>query len=549
MSNDNFARRDLLKIGAGVATGMGLAACGGSGDEPSSAPAPSATSGSRRDILPNYIPFEGAPPDLPGNESGLLPYYATYPAAPKALYDAPPGQGDKITSLAPVDGGAVPPTYDRNAFWQELNKRLNVDFDITMTPAGSYEEKLQTMIASDDLPEIVKLVSVAQLPDLLEARFADLTEHLSSDAIEDYPSLANIPQRSWLSGVYGGRIYGIPLHRTYLASELLVRTDITDDLGIDLGDVTDGDSFLEFCRAVTDPAENRWALGWPDGAVRWVGQLKGAPFEWKEEGGRFTAAFETDEYLSSIEVVAQMVKSGLLHPDAFTEPDLGTWLGGGRTVMLNGSAGTSYYAFRDLFLDSNPTFDLGYLKPAKWDGGGPAQVYLGNAAYGGVPVAISKAEPDRVKYLLSLLDYLAAPFGTAEHLFLNYGIEGVHHELDGSNPVKTPTGINELNLPIRYLAAAPQPIHSGKYPDAAQAYYEYQADVIGNGVGSAALGLYSPTLQESGPELERTLMDVRNEILQGRQPISSWSDGLRDWRQGGGDKIRGEYEEGFAASQ
>ncbi len=39
-----------------------------------------------------------------------------------------------------------------------------------------------------------------------------------------------------------------------------------------------------------------------------------------------------------------------------------------------------------------------------------------------------------------MLNYLAAPFGSEEHLFRTYGIEGVHHELDGTDPVLTEKG-------------------------------------------------------------------------------------------------------------
>ena len=45
------------------------------------------------------------------------------------------------------------------------------------------------------------------------------------------------------------------------------------------------------------------------------------------------------------------------------------------------------------------------------------------------------------------------------------------------------------------------------------------------------------------------MTDAQNEIITGRKPLSTWKDAVRDWKQKGGDNIRSEYEESFAASQ
>ena len=52
-----------------------------------------------------------------------------------------------------------------------------------------------------------------------------------------------------------------------------------------------------------------------------------------------------------------------------------------------------------------------------------AQASTGIAA---IPAKVGK-DKERVKELLRVIDYLAAPFGCEEWVFLNYGHEGVHH--------------------------------------------------------------------------------------------------------------------------
>jgi len=39
-----------------------------------------------------------------------------------------------------------------------------------------------------------------------------------------------------------------------------------------------------------------------------------------------------------------------------------------------------------------------------------------------------------------------------------------------------------------------------------------------------------------------------NEIVFGKRPVSALDDIVKEWRTNGGDKIRGEYEQSFAAA-
>ena len=67
---------------------------------------------------------------------------------------------------------------------------------------------------------------------LLEKRFTNLTEHLSGDAIKDYPNLANIPTRTWKSAIYNGGIYGIPIPRGAIGSYNFIRQDLFEAAGV-----------------------------------------------------------------------------------------------------------------------------------------------------------------------------------------------------------------------------------------------------------------------------------------------------------------------------
>jgi putative aldouronate transport system substrate-binding protein len=278
----------------------------------------------------------------------------------------------------------------------------------------------------------------------------------------------------------------------------------------------------------------------------WLNEMNGTPYLWKQEGGKFTSQYETDGYRKSLDTIAKMLKEGLFFPDAFGTNLIQDLIGSGKVFMNNGGAGTAYFQYPDLYKQAAPTFALGYLEPMKWDGGGRSPIYLGTAKYAG-PVAIRKASKDRVAYILSVMDYLASPFGTAEYLFNNFGVEGTDFTFTKTNPIKTPAGVKETNLPLRYMAAGPLVTYYGKDPQAGRDYHGYQTSVLDSTVDAASLGLYSPT-EQSKASLTTDLTAIQDDVMQGRKSLKDWDNAVAKWRKNGGDQIRKEYEQAFEKS-
>src|SRR5437870_12473746 len=86
--------------------------------------------------------------------------------------------------------------------------------------------------------------------------------------------------------------------------------------------------------------------------------------------------------------------------------------------------------------------------------------------YAAIPSSVGK-DAERVKGLLRVLDYLAAPFGSEEWYFLTYGIEGTDHQVSANGvPVLNDRGISErgdltyvmANIPVLFIPAAPDAV-------------------------------------------------------------------------------------------
>jgi predicted enzyme related to lactoylglutathione lyase len=88
--------------------------------------------------------------------------------------------------------------------------------------------------------------------------------------------------------------------------------------------------------------------------------------------------------------------------------------------------------------------------------------------------AFKKASADRVKELLRILNYLAAPFGSQEDLLLTAGIPGTDYNRDPSgNPVLTDRGNADANqVPWKYVMQRPQVMYNANYPE----FTKLQAD-------------------------------------------------------------------------
>src|SRR5579883_3144476 len=126
-----------------------LEACGGaSGSQPAAANA-----GATSVKLPTYVPFQGVKPDLPTDPAGLVPPgFLTYPANLVKTVPQAPGKGGDVTIMT-FTYSAPPPGPDQNPAWAAINKDLNANIKIPIIAQADYNTKLQTTIASGNLPD------------------------------------------------------------------------------------------------------------------------------------------------------------------------------------------------------------------------------------------------------------------------------------------------------------------------------------------------------------------------------------------------------------
>ncbi|MFF1921681.1 hypothetical protein ACFVW8_14040 [Streptomyces sp. NPDC058221] len=486
--------------------------------------------------LPEYLRWKGPEPDLPA--VGRIPAaFRHYPKDTKRGIPRRPGDGSTLSGTVPISG-PVPPGLDRNAYWRALNRELNLNLELSMTPGPDFPDKLQTSIAGDSLGDVWNIFGTPPyLPQLLQAKAQDLTPYLSGSEILKYPFLANIPTESWRGCVFAGKIYAVPVPRGVLAANtMLARADLFRKRGVD-PNFSSIDELLEIGRKMTDERHNLWAFSQVPNTV--LSTMLDMPNVWKEENGRFTHESEMEERKEQLEAGRRMSTEGMLHPDAISAFNGKVWFPQGATAMIQDT-----FSGLPSFYQQATTDDFEIAMPViPGPDGKPGRVWF---APNNSITAISAASPERTRMILDVLNWAAAPFGTKEYTFRKYGIEGHDFEFRDGDPISTKAGNSETVLtyfPFGYFTDAAPPIYYAGFPDAADAVHENLRHSAESMILNAGYGLYSPTNAAKNAILASLLDNAAKDIYRGRAPVSSWDETMKTWRARGGDAIRREFEE------
>ena len=511
----------------------------------------STTSGAHaaRVALPTRLPFQGPKAELAGDDAAGVPsgYLKFPPGLVKTVLEAP-GKGGEITAFTPTF--QPPPTpMEQNAAWQAVNKRLNTTLKIPIVAVPDYPTRLATITSGSDLPDLVRVantsVTLQDLPRFLESTCADLSPHLSGDASKQYPNLANLPPYAWPSAIFNGKLYCIPSPASRPGPVLQAKGALLDSIGVK--EFANIDDFTRVCKQLAIPGQ-RYAFSSYPGTptLIWFQQVFGAPNVWRESGGKLTRDIETEEYKAAVSTMRGLWDQGLINPDAPTmqiNQIAATWYSGKSLFWL--LTGRQFYITYPRATAQDPDFRPRLIPPFRHDGqnGGFSYLSSGNGL-----LALKKASPERVKELLGVLNFLAAPFGSEEYLLVKYGVKDVDFAFDGNgNPLPTPQGVNDLYAPWFNIASPPAATFDPN-PDIVTQTYEADKACIARGLANPVDGLYSKTNGEKGVILDRKVTDGVNEIIYGRSELGTLDQVVKSWRADGGDQIRGEYEQALQES-
>lgn len=556
MSRHKVNRRSFAAMGAAAASlpMIGRAQSGTPAASPGASPAASPAA---VDIqLEGTVGSDGH--YVPSNP--LAPDAWTKPQPLTKMYDSAPASGGRVSCLIMTYN--PPPTAKAdNVWWQDLETRLNVEWNAVITPHANYGEKATTLIASGDMPDLFYInpgqTDAPLLSFVAEGAFVDLTEYLTGDALQEYPSLAKYQQYHWDVATMNGQIYGVPNPQRKAPQLPFFRDDWANKLGgmptnaAEVHDVLVGMS-------LNDPdangANDTYGMAMYDGfwSLGLLDRMFGVPNGWRVDAdGAFVSASETEEVREFMEYTKTLFADGAYHPDA-------TGMGFSDAVNLftSGRAGVFSDGWKifgpDGYLrmihNHQPDATATYILPPGKDGG-QGVAHNGTGTFGVTAIPATVTDPERIRELLRIVDYLSAPYGTEEYNFFYHGLEGVHHTInDNGFPVNTDQYMADWGQLTSYLGG-PLPVHIDPVtPMLGPFMSDLDAKALEIGVDDPTATLFSPTAVADNSGIGQRITDAQNDFITGRGTIEAFDEAVAAWREAVGDQVRSEFEEAWAAN-
>ncbi|MDN5725329.1 MAG: extracellular solute-binding protein [Propionibacteriales bacterium] len=495
--------------------------------------------------LPNHIapkPVEGAIVSaMDGVPAGLTAMPNPLPTSTSG----PPGSGKEFTTFQ-INWGSPARPYEQNEYWQEFNKRLNVDYKPTLVPADAYDTRLATVLSSGQIPDMTFLhtTSANAQQAIQDGAFAELSSVLGGDKIEQYPNLANVPTYQWEASAINNGLYGIPCDLPYVNATHLYRRDWAAEIGL-TRQPKDADEFKTLMTEISK-TRGRYGLGGFSGGVSgFVNAMFRVPNNWRDEGGKLINHIETDEYEQALGYLRELWQGGAFHPDALPLAEQGAkdreLFESGVTSWQVGSADHWYMSGGVSRLRAkNPKADVTPILPMGHDGG-KYTFWSSPGFYALIAISAQAAEnEERLGEILRIMNYLRAPIASEEGFFLRYGTEGIHFSYDDNRyPVTKDSPAPTDRDAMFYTGMVPVIFY---YPDPQDVRdtMSYTEEVTRNTVKDPTVGLFAPSSASSAAKLEELTQDYVNGIVSGRRPPGDLQRFRDDWRQQGGDKLRQE---------
>jgi ABC-type glycerol-3-phosphate transport system substrate-binding protein len=544
-------RRHLLELaglGALALTGGGLLA--GCGDVKTKSGPGTTGKDQLQKLLPAYAQSSTIKPDI-DSVTGAQGFFSdqvflSYPANPVQTVTGVPGKGGTYTTITPL-WGAIPASRG-NTYYDTVNAALGATLKMQPSDGTNYDKVLPTLFAGSKLPDWIQIPSWnMQKLGFSEAvtKFADLGPYLSGDAVKAYPNLAAIPTSAWQCCLWNGKLYGLPVYYAgaTIPGTYFYRKDIFDKQGINADSIRTPDDLAALGAQLTDAKAGRWAF---DDLYPYLGQI----FKYPQTGnwwgidasGKIFHRYESQAHMEALNWEAKLVKAGYVHPDAAADNTQNAkqrfW--SGKVAITGDGPGAWKGDDAKSGAAANPTYNRQAFKLLSADGKPTIEM---NPSAGMYSFLNAKLSADQIKECLSIANYLAAPYGSAEWLAVNFGASGADYTMKDGNPQLTEKGSKEVATAFQFLVTplTPTTVISG-YTQVAKDYVAWQADMVKYAVKPPFYGMNiaEPAQYSNGyQQLEDAAKDVRF----GRKPISAYQEILKSWQAQAGDPLRKFYED------
>lgn len=413
---------------------------------------------------------------------------------------------------------------------KQFNEKFNVKLNINYFPINSYKEKVNALLASKSLPDVILIDDIndpAFSTAAAQGAFWDLEPY-----IKDYPNLAAYPEIVYENAKVVGKTFAIPRVRPLNGHEsLLIRQDWLDNLGLKAP--TTMDELYNVLEAFTknDPDKNgkndTYGMVQPSVSTYMLSMF-GAGNTWKEVDGSLLPYWMTAETKTALEFWNKAFTNGLITPDLPVMKSSQK-----KEMLIQGKAGLALANVSDSFvwgqdlkkIDPNGEFRA-YELPNAADGKKHYEQAYGY--YGIFLINKLTVDENKLKKILEVYNETASEDG---YNLVTFGIKDVDYTVSEDGSIsQTDVGKSKgygTSTSSNWAAGYFNKYFYGEaanMPADVKAYNHKLIDSITNSaVTNPALGLpVSKAWMEKGGDWFKKFIDMYTNVVIGKATIADW---------------------------
>ena len=447
---------------------------------------------------------------------------------------------------------------------EEILKMTNVDAKVTQATSANYTEKLNSVLASGDLPDIVYLEEEHMNTWIEEGALLPL-----DDLLEEYGQnvLAVLDESDYqaIRYVEDGQIYGLPYLLKLPAQYAWgIRRDWLEQLNLEMP--TDLESLEKVLTAFKDNAAtlgvenlipmvgNQSNLGSFYGLCEAFGfSTSGENAAWTlDADGKYISKYEHPNYEAFLETASRWYQNGLIDPEYLSRKNADI-----HVLFNSGLVGCGFVfstrlpSYTAAIQEIDADGYVEYMEPiVGYDG---TQRVIGRTAVGS-RACITIAAKDKAVECIKYLDWFYSEEGDR---LLNFGIEGTTYEMVDGKPVmigeytegwdkfRAIGGVNTIWAYNRNMDAYYQCMLYGKSLEECEEVdlLTYKA-YTGNGpyIIAPLRAFATETSKAKGTEIYAMLKEAEAKVIEGTMTIEGFRDVLAKAKANGLDAMTAEMQ-------
>jgi len=453
-------------------------------------------------------------------------------------------EGAKISILTNINVDTEGTDVNDNDYIHYIEEKTGVDIEfINEATSAYYPQKLNTIMASNQLPDAVMLMGDTQRTDLARLAYEGLLMPLD-DLLPNYPNLmAALKQEAWEICKYDGKTYAVPFQR-YDATPYMtfLRKDWLEKLNIDPESLQTIDDWYTMLKRFVEEDPDGDGIDNTYGIVSTTSGTHFTNFTFLDSFGAARAKyvdgellpnFLLPEYKEWLRFMNKLYAEGILDPTFIIDSDGALWE---KVASEKYGMFMWFWGLQEFLSKGCDRADLVAVKPPLRADGTQASYVYSSPNRHMMAITVDCPNPEAV---LAVWDWACSEEGG---VFLYAGLEGkdyaladgeivLHEDRKGKN-----LGWRQLTLGVQQPNASDEPYRSILAQSFGDLGMEHLS--MSNAYGAYnELDLFCPIFTELNQyDLVTPVQEFTDKVITGELDVDAeWDNFVKRWRSAGGD--------------